>query len=73
MTKDELIRGALAQLGVVSRPAVAWHSPFFGHRSGTALLAPGDGWILVALADPPRSWVWVHACRLHGSDGRLRE
>jgi len=43
---------------------VTWFSPGFGLRSGRLLVAPGDGWVLVALPTHPSSWVWVHASRL---------
>jgi hypothetical protein len=58
MTKDELVKGALTQLGVLSRPdaaspsataspATAWHSPRFGQRRGWVVLDAGDGWLVV--------------------------
>jgi len=70
MTKDELIKGALTQLGVVPRPAaprpcatvsptVACHSPRFGHRSGRLLMVPRDGWVLVRGEHTPDLLVWV--------------
>ena len=82
MTKDDLIKGALTQLGVVSGPiaprpsattfaAVAWHSPRFGLRSGRLLVASEDGWVLVAVSTHPASWVWVHASRLDTGVGGL--
>jgi hypothetical protein len=80
MTKDELVKGALTQLGVVSTAprslatafaTVAWHSPRFGSRSGRLLIAPGDGWVLVDVPTYPGSWVWVHASRLDKGVGGL--
>lgn len=58
MTKDELVKGALTQLGVLSNPAaalscakaspaVAWHSPRFGHRWGHVVLDASDTWRVV--------------------------
>jgi hypothetical protein len=75
MTKDELIKGALTQLGVLSRTAdplssatassaIAWHSLRFGPRRGWVVLDAGDGWRVV-LNDRTGGLTWVREDLFH--------
>jgi len=64
----------LTQLGVLSSPvaaricaAVAWHSPRFGLLSGSLLMAPGDGWVLLQGEHTPDLFVWVREDQLYAA------
>ena len=78
MTKDELVKGTLTQLGVLSRPAappssataspaIAWHSARFGLCSGRFLMPPEDGWVLVQGEHAPDLLVWVREDLLYAA------
>ncbi len=57
MTKDELVKGVLARLGVVGSIAlssgemgstpIGWRSGRFGPRCGQVVLDAGDGWRVI--------------------------
>lgn len=76
MANQELVKGALARLGLVPSRAdqtgtrsetisfVSWHSPNRGKRTGRVVMSDGEEWVLV-ISEQTSTLTWVRGNLLH--------